>query len=91
MFNFNFLLKCLGLASGANFMYDFSKKIFSIFHSIDWPNSIALLPLLLEILDNKVIVIIRSLVCDVINFEIKLSFLIKLFFNITKKSGQKCK
>ena len=29
--------------------------------------------------------------CDVINFEINLSFLIKQFFHISKKSGQKCK
>ena len=30
-------------------------------------------------------------VCDVINFEINLLFLIKLFFNMTKNSWQKFK
>ena len=34
-------------------------------------------------------VIICCLVCDIINFEIKHSFLIKRFFYITTKSGKK--
>ena len=35
------------------------------------------------------IVIISCPVCDVINFEINLSFLIEPFFYVTKKSEQK--
>ena len=60
-------------------------------YSINWPNFIACLFLLLEILGNTCIVIICNPVCDVINFEISLSFLIKPFSYLTKKSGQKCK
>ena len=37
------------------------------------------------------IVIIRCPVCEVINFENNLIFLVKPFFYITKKSVQKCK
>ena len=43
---------------------------------IKWPNFIAWLPSLREILDN---VIICCLVCDVINSEINYSFLIRQF------------
>ena len=49
------------------------------------------LPLLLEILDNICTVIICCPVCEVINFETNFSFLVKLFFYVTKKSGQNCK
>ena len=49
------------------------------------------LPLPLEILGNMCIATIFIPVCDALNFEINLSFLIKPFFHITKKSGQKCK
>ena len=49
------------------------------------------LPLLLEMLDNVPIVIVCFSVY-IINFVIRLSFLIKLFiYNITKKSIQKLK
>ena len=37
------------------------------------------------------LVFIFCLVCEVINFEIDLSYLIKPFFNLTKNSVQKCK
>ena len=40
---------------------------------------------------NMCIVITCLPVCDCINFEINLSFLIKLFFYMTKTSGQKFK
>ena len=58
--------------------------------SIKWPNLITWLPLLLKILGNMCIVIIYFPVCDVINFEIGLSFLIKLFPHMTNK-GQRIK
>ena len=54
-----------------------------------WSNFTVWLPLLLEILGNVYIVIIYCPVCDVINFEINYSFLIKPFFYVTKNSGQK--
>ena len=60
---------------------------------MNWSNLITWLPLLLEILDNMCIVIISCPVCDVTSwiFEIKLSFLVKLFSYLIKKSGQKFK
>ena len=45
----------------------------------------------LEIVVNMSIVIITFPVCDVMNFEIFLSFLIRPFFCITKLSKQKVK
>ena len=55
MLNFIFLEKRLGLVSPPRFVYDFSEKMFLMLHSINWPNFIALLLLLLEILDNMCI------------------------------------
>ena len=52
MLNFDFSNKVLGIVSPANFVYDFSTKKFLILYSINWPNFIAWLALLLEILDN---------------------------------------
>ena len=80
-FNFDFL--GLGINSPPHFAYDFSKKIFLMLYSINWPNLFAWLPLLLEILgymyfDNK-------------SFEINLIFQIKSFLYMTKKSRQKFK
>ena len=49
------------------------------------------LSLLFEISGNMFIVIVCVSVFDIINFEIYLSFLIKWFSYITKKSGQKRK
>ena len=62
----------------------FFKK--NVFHVIFYrPNFIFWLPLLFEILGNICFVIICFQVCDVINFEINLSFLMKLSFYLTKK------
>ena len=49
------------------------------------------MPFLLEILGNTCIVVICWPVYDVINFEIDHNCLIRPTFNITKKSGSKCK
>ena len=68
-----------------HFLYDFWRKMF-LLYSINWPIFIDWLPLLLEILGNICIVIICYPVCDIINLETKLSFLIKLFSGMTKKS-----
>ena len=50
MFNFDFLEKYLGTVSPPYFVYDFFKKMFLMLYSIKWPNLIARLLLLLEIL-----------------------------------------
>ena len=77
---FDFLDKVLGIVSPAHFVYDFSTKMFVMFYSINSPNFTAWLPLLLEILGNTCIAIVCSPGCDVMDFEIKLIFLIELFF-----------
>ena len=91
MLNFNFSEKGLGLISPSNFVDDFSRKMFLMLHSINWPNFIDWLPLLLKILGNMCITIVYWPGCDVIKFETNLIFLIKQFYNITKKSRQKLK
>ena len=58
MLNFEFLDKGLGIVSPAHFVYDFSTKMFLMLYSINLPNFIAWLPLLLEILDNMCITIV---------------------------------
>ena len=89
MLNFDFLKKGLGIVSPSHFVYEFSRKMFLMLYFINWPNFIAWLPLLLEILVNMSIAILCKPGCDVINFEINLIFLFKPFFYITKKSRQK--
>ena len=64
------------------------RKIFLVLYSINWPNFIVWLPLLLEILDNTCISIICCPVCDVRNFEINLDFLFKPIFCITKSQDK---
>ena len=58
MLNFNFSEKGLGLVSPLHFVYDFSRKLFLMLDSIDGPNLIVWLPLLLEILGNMCIAIV---------------------------------
>ena len=60
-------------------------------YSVNWQNIIVWLPLLFEISGNMWIVIVCYPVCDVINFEIYLSFLTKPFSYMTKYSEQKFK
>ena len=55
--NLDILDKGLGIVSPAHFAYDFSTKMF-LLYSINWPNFIAWLPLLLEILGNMCIAIV---------------------------------
>ena len=62
-----------------------------VLYFIIWPNFIAWLPLPLEIFGNIFILVICCPVCEVINFVINFSFVIKPLFCITKKSKQKCK
>ena len=58
MLNFDFVDEGLGIVSAAHFVYDFSTKIFFKLYSINLPNFIAWLPLLLEILDNMCIAMV---------------------------------
>ena len=78
MLNFDFLEKDLEVVSRPHFMYDFSRKMFLMLHSINWPNFIFWLPLLFKVLGNMCVAIVCFPGCDVINFEINLIFLIKL-------------
>ena len=41
MLKFDFLEKGLGIVSPSQFLYDFSKKMFLVLCSINWPNFIA--------------------------------------------------
>ena len=58
MLNFDFLDKSLGIISPAHFVYDFLTKMFLMLYSINSPNFIAWLPLLLEILANMCVAIV---------------------------------
>ena len=98
MLNFDILDEALGIISPAHFLYDFSTKMlcpinvmFLMLCSINWPNFIVWFPLFLEILGNMCIAIVCWPGCDVINFNINLIFLIKLFLYMTKMSRQKLK
>ena len=84
---FRFFKKFQGLVSQPHFVSDFSKKIFLRLYYINWRNIIAWLPLLLQMLGNMCIAII----CDGINFEASISFLIKPFFSVNKKIELKFK
>ena len=57
MLNFDILEKGLGIVCPPHFVYDFSRKMFFMLYFINWPNSIAWLPLLLEILVSMCIAI----------------------------------
>ena len=91
MLNFDFLEEGLGIFSSTHFVYDIFRKMFLTLDSINWPNFIAWLPLLLEIFVKLCIAIACFPGCDVVNFEINLIFLIKAFLYKTKKSLQKFK
>ena len=85
MLNFDFLEKGLTVCS-PHFVHDFSRKMFLIFYSVNWPNLIAWLRLILQ---NMCIATIYFQECDVKNLEINHIFLIKPFFYLTKKWRQK--
>ena len=89
--NFHILEKGLGIVFKPHLLYDFSRKMFLVLYSINWPNSIVWSSLLLEILGNMCILIACFPGRDVINFETNLILLVKLFFYMTKKSRQKFK
>ena len=80
IFNFEFLNKGQRIVFLAHFVYDFSRKMFLMLYSINWPNFIAWLCLLLEILGNMCIGIVCVPGCDVMDFDINLIFQIESFF-----------
>ena len=71
-----------------HFVHDFSRKIFFRLCSINLLYFNVWLPLFQVICWNIVIILVCFPVCDVTNFETDFSFLIKLFFYMTKKPGQ---
>ena len=83
--------KGFGIAFPPHFVPDFSRKLFPMLYSINWPNFIVWVPLFLEISSNICIVIVSFPVFDVTNFEIYLKFLIKVFSYVIKKSEEKLK
>ena len=78
MINFDFLEKVLGIVSPPHCVW-FFKKMFFMLYSINWPNFNVWLHLHHEILGNMCIANVCFPGCDLINFEINLIFLIKLF------------
>ena len=80
MLNFDFLDKGLEIVPPAHFIYDFSTKMFLMLCSINGPDFIAWLPLRLEILGNMCTAIVCYPGCDVMDFEINLTFVIEPFF-----------
>ena len=79
----------LELVSLPHFLHDFWRTIIILLYSINWPSFIVWLPLLREILSNMCIAIVCWPVCDVINFEINLIFLINPFSLIWPKIQDK--
>ena len=77
--------KCLELVPLPHFLHDFLRKIFILLYSINWPNFIAWLSLLREILGYMFIIIVCYPGCDVTNFKINLMFLIKTVFIYDQK------
>ena len=80
MLNFDFLDNGLGIVFPAHFVYDFSIQMFFTLYSINRPDFIVWLSLLLEILGNMCFAILCQPGCDVMDFEINLIFLIEPFF-----------
>ena len=73
------------------FWEEFLQRMFFMLYSINRPNFIVWLHLLLEILGKMNTAIVCFPGYDVINFEIKLIFQIKPFFYMNKKLRQKFK
>ena len=75
-----------GISLPASFSAWFLKKLFLLLYSINWPNFVFWWSLLCEIFGNMCIVIGCYPGCNVINFEINPTFLIKLFFQSQDKN-----
>ena len=88
---FYLIKKRSGTSLPVTFSASFFKQKFRTWYSINWPNLIAWLPLILEILANICVVIICLPVCDAINVENNLSFLIRPVFLHSQKVRTKIK
>ena len=86
MLIFDFLEKFLGIVSPTNLVYNFLRKMFLMLYSMNWPNVIVWLLLLLEVLGNVCIAIVCFPRWDVIYFKINLIVIIRLFLFMTNKS-----
>ena len=75
----------LELVSLPHFSHNFWRKIFLLLYYINWPNFVARLPLLCVIFDNMCIAVVCKPGCEVMNFEVKLIFLIKPYFLYDQK------
>ena len=89
--SFEFLEKGLGLVSPPRFVYHFLRKTFVILSSINWPNLIAWLTVLPEILGDMCILVVCFAVHNVINLKLNLAFLSSCFSVWLKRSGLKFK
>ena len=74
MAGIDFLQKGLGIVSPSHFVNDFSRKMFLILYSINWPSLIVWLAFLLEMFGNACIAIVCFPCCDVIILKLILSF-----------------
>ena len=86
MLNFDFIEKVPRIIYQQHFVYDSSRKMFLMLYSINWPNFISWLSLLLAILANMCI----AFVCFP-GREINFIFLIKPFSSMTKTSREQFK
>ena len=86
MLIFDFLEKFLGIVSPTNLVYNFLRKMFLMLYSMNWPNVIVWLLLLLEVLGNVCIAIVCFPRWDVIYFKINLIVIIRLFLFMSNKS-----
>ena len=79
----------LELVSLPDFLHDLWRKTLFLLYSINWPNFIVWLLLLREVLGNMGIVTDNYAGYYILNFEIKIIFLIKPFFLHKQKSRDK--
>ena len=85
------LKKGLGVVSPPHFPYDFQEKYFSSYILLTTQIFLSDCLYFIEIFRKTCAAIFRYQFCDVINFEIYLSFLTKPFSSMTKSSEQKLK
>ena len=90
MLNFDFIEKGLGIFFLPHFVYNFSGKMFLILYSINLPNSMSDFFYFLRYW-AKCIVTVCFPGYDIINLEIYLIFLIKLFFYMNERLRQNFK
>ena len=85
------LKKGLGVVSPPHFPYDFQEKYFSSYILLTTQIFLSDCLYFIEIFRKTCAAIFRYQFCDVINFEIYLSFLTKPFSSMSKSSEQKLK